>query len=74
MILNVNISYLSWGIIGGFKVFNVSMKLRLIKAATIDLGVTLGVLSCHVSIMETTPSDLFIFIFYNQTKQKEESK
>lgn len=72
MILNVNISCLSWGIIGGFKVFNASMKLRLIKAALIDLGVTLGVLSCHASNMETTQR-AYLFSFFI-TKQTERGK
>jgi hypothetical protein len=63
MILNVNISCSSWGIIGGFELFKASMKLRLINAAICDLGVKLGVLFCHASLfMETTQRD-FLFSF-----------
>ena len=37
MILNVNISCLSWGIIGGINKYNPLIKLRLNHAALIDL-------------------------------------
>ena len=62
MIPNVNISCLSWGVIGGIIIFNSSMKQRLIIAVSCYLGVTLGVLFSHVSIMETTQSEMSFLI------------
>jgi len=70
MILNVNISCSSWGIIGGFEVFKAPMKLRLINAANCDLGVKLGVLFCHAYHMETTQR-AFLFSFSITNAQKE---
>jgi len=70
MILNVNISCSSWGIIGGFELFKASMKLRLINAAICDLGVKLGVLFCHVPIHGNNVACFFIFIFYNQYTER----
>ena len=70
MILFVNISCSSWGIIGGFELFKASMKLRLINAAICDLGVKLGVLFCHASLMELTQR-AFLFSFSITNEQKE---
>jgi hypothetical protein len=70
MILNVNISCSSWGIIGGFEIFKASMKLRLINAAIHDLGVKLGVLFYHVPIHGNNAACFFYFIFYNHNRKR----
>jgi|TARA_R100001460_G_scaffold79553_1_gene120519 hypothetical protein len=70
MILNVIISCLSWGIIGGINKFNPLIKLRLNHAALIDLGELLGELFCHASLMELTQR-AFLFSFSITNEQKE---
>ena len=70
MILYVNISCSSWGIIGGFEIFKASMKLRLINAAIHDLGVKLGVLFCHVPTHGNNAACFFYFIFYNHNRKR----
>lgn len=74
MILNVNISCLSWGIIGGFKLFKVSMKLRLINTAIYDLGVKLGVLFCHVFTHGNNAACFFISFFYNHNRERKNDR
>jgi len=59
MILNVNISCSSWGIIGGFELFKASMKLRLINAAICDLGVHWG--NYLFFLIGKTPIDMLYY-------------